>query len=77
MTVKKSAPPQKITKKTITKEVQAKIADVLLEYKSSFDPKELEGKLKKAAKLFSGDILKKVKAKERKTPLKKKAAVKK
>ena len=78
MAIKKITPPAKtVTKKTISKEIQAKIADALSGYKSSFDPKDFENKLKKAGKLFAGDILKKGKTKEKKTPVKKIGSVKK
>jgi hypothetical protein len=78
MAIKKiTTPVKKITKKTISKEVQTKIAAALTGYKSAFDPEDFESKLKKAGKLFAGDILKKNKINDKKTPVKKKAAVKK
>lgn len=78
MAIKKVTTPAKtLTKKTISKEIQAKIADALAGYKSFFDSKDFENKLKKAGKLFAGDIVKKGKTKEKKTPAKKIAPVKK
>lgn len=78
MAIKKiTQPVKKITKKTISKEVQTKIAAALTGYKSAFEPEDFESKLKKAGKLFAGDIFKKSRVSDKKTPLKKKAVVKK
>ncbi len=78
MAIKKiDTPAKKITKKTISKELQSKISDALSGYKSLFELKDFESKVKKASKLFATDVLKEKKIKVKKVIVKKKVAVKK
>lgn len=52
---------KKPTKKETRKEVFEKLSGALAEYKSKLDEKKFENKLKKASRLFAGDIIKAIK----------------
>ncbi|MEO6313428.1 MAG: hypothetical protein ABIU63_17515 [Chitinophagaceae bacterium] len=67
---------KKITRKEARKAVFEKLSGAMAEYKSKLDKKKFENNLKKASKLFAGDLMKAFK-KDRKSNRKIKAAGKK
>jgi hypothetical protein len=52
-----TAAPEKLTEKQVRKAIEEKIAITLLEFKTILGEKKFGNRIKKAGKLFSGDIV--------------------
>jgi hypothetical protein len=57
---------QKISKKKVRKQIYAKLAGALAEYKSGLKEKRFKSNLKKASRLFAADIAKTIGKKKEK-----------